>query len=327
MNLARKDTFMDLTEIYTQGEKFFQTKEYGFLLGYVETGFVRENDRRVIDSLMFRQKCIDAPDVSTTCRVLGVELSTPVIMSSMTMPIPAIAEDALMQLARGLKAAGSLMWTGTPIPNNLAEIASTGVPLAANVKPFTDRDKVYATLDKVIEGGITWVGIEIDAGRGTKIGDREMGFDCTPFSLKEIEAIKKKASVPLACKGVLSGEDAKKCVDAGVDIIFVSNHGGHTLDYLPHPFQVMDEIMDIARGKAEIIVDGGIRRGSDVLKGLAFGASLVGLGRPILYALAAGGENGVIDLINGITRELARLMCMVGVREPVNVPKEILIGR
>ena len=318
---------MDLTEIYRQGEEFFQTKEYGFLLGYVETGFVRDNDRRVIDSLTFRQKSIDAPDVSTTCRVQGVDLSTPVIMSSMTMPIPAIADDALMQLARGLKAAGSLMWTGTPIPNNLAEIASTGVPLAANVKPFTDRDKVYATLDKVIEDGINWVGIEIDAGRGTKIVDREMGFDCTPFSFKEIEAIKKRVSVPLVCKGVLSVEDAKKCVDAGVDIIFVSNHGGHTLDYLPHPFQVMDGIMEIARGKAEIIVDGGIRRGSDVLKGLAFGASLVGLGRPILYALAAGGENGIIDLINGITRELARLMCMVGVREPVNVPKEILIER
>jgi isopentenyl diphosphate isomerase/L-lactate dehydrogenase-like FMN-dependent dehydrogenase len=145
---------MDLTEIYRQGEEFFQTKEYGFLLGYVETGFVRDNDRRVIDSLTFRQKSIDAPDVSTTCRVQGVDLSTPVIMSSMTMPIPAIADDALMQLARGLKAAGSLMWTGTPIPSNLAEIASTGVPLAANVKPFTDRDKVYATLDKVIEDGI-----------------------------------------------------------------------------------------------------------------------------------------------------------------------------
>ena len=318
---------MDLTEIYKQGEEFFRTKEYGRLLDYVETGFIRKNDRRVIDSFTFRQKSIDAPKVSTECRVLGVELSTPVIMSSMTMPIPGIAEDALIQLARGLKSAGSLMWTGTPIPQNLAEIASTGVPLVANVKPFTDRDKVYATLDKMIDEGITWVGIEIDAGQGTKIRDREMGFDCTPFSLKDIEAIKKKVSVPLVCKGVLSGEDAKKCVDVGVDVIFVSNHGGHTLDYLPHPFQVMDEIVDIARGKVEIIVDGGIRRGSDVLKGLAFGASLVGLGRPILYALAAGGENGITDLIGAITRELARLMCMVGVREPANVTKEILIAR
>ncbi|MGO9570413.1 MAG: hypothetical protein ACLP5H_23010 [Desulfomonilaceae bacterium] len=102
---------MDVTEIYTQGEKFFQAKEYGFLLGYVETGFVRDNDRRILDRFTFRQKSIDAPEALTACRVLDIELSSPVIMSSMTMPIPAIADDALMQLARGLKAAGSLMWS------------------------------------------------------------------------------------------------------------------------------------------------------------------------------------------------------------------------
>ncbi len=318
---------MDLTEIYQQGEEFFKAKEFGRLLGYVETGFICENDRRILDRFTFRQKSIDAPEAITACRVLDIELSSPVIMSSMTMPIPAIADDALMQLARGLKAAGSLMWTGTPIPNNLRDIVATGVPVVANVKPFKDRDKMDAELDKVIEDGVTWVGIEIDAGRGTKIGDREMGFDCSPLSLREIEAIKKRVPIPLACKGVLSREDAEKCVAAGVDIIFVSNHGGHTLDYLPHPFQVMDEIVEVAKGKAEIIVDGGFRRGSDVLKGLAFGASLVGLGRPILYALAAGSEQGIISLISGITQELARLMCMVGVREPVNVNKEILIER
>ena len=318
---------MDLTEIYQQGEEFFKAKEFGRLLGYVETGFICENDRRILDRFTFRQKSIDAPEALTACRVLDIELSSPVIMSSMTMPIPAIADEALMQLARGLKAAGSLMWTGTPIPNNLRDIVATGVPVVANVKPFKDRDKMDAELDKVIEDGVTWVGIEIDAGRGTKIGDREMGFDCSPLSLREIEAIKKRVPIPLACKGVLSRGDAEKCVAAGVDIIFVSNHGGHTLDYLPHPFQVMDEIVEIAKGKAEIIVDGGFRRGSDVLKGLAFGASLVGLGRPILYALAAGGEEDIISLISGITQELARLMSMVGVREPVNVNKEILIER
>ncbi len=318
---------MELTEIYQKGEKFFQDKEFGRLLDYVETGFIKENDRHVINSFTFRQKSIDAPQADTACTVLGVEFSTPVIMSSMTMPITAIVDDALLKLARGLKSVGSLMWTGTPIPQNLKEIVETGVPVVANVKPFTDRDKIHAVLDKVIEDGVTWVGMEVDAGQGTKIVDREMGFDCTPLSVKELEAIKKRVPVPLACKGVLSREDAEKCVDAGVDIIFVSNHGGHTLDYLPHPFQVMDEILPVTRGKAEVIVDCGIRRGSDVLKGLAFGASLVGLGRPILYALAAGGEEGIVDLIKGITRELARLMPMVGVSNPANVPRGILIER
>lgn len=318
---------MELTEIYQKGEAFFREKDFGRLLGYVETGYIRHNDREILDRFLFRQRCIDSQEASTVCNVLGLTFSSPVIMSSMTMPIPAIANDALMQLARGLKAAGSLIWTGTPIPQNLSEIAATGVPLAANVKPFKNRDKIFGILDDLLGQGVTWVGIELDAAQGTKIGDKEMGFECSPFSLKEIREIKKRVPVPLACKGVLSREDAEKCVEAEADIIVVSSHGGHTLDYLPHPFQVMDEIVEAVKGKVEIIVDGGFRRGSDVLKGLAFGASLVGLGRPILYALAAGGETGVRDLIDGIKRELSRLMTMVGAADPTLVHKGILIER
>jgi len=316
---------MDLTEIYEKGVAYFRQKEFGRLMGYVETGFISDNDRRILDRFTFRQQCIDAKEASTECAVLGVSLSTPVVMSAMTMPIPAMGDDALMQLARGLKTAGSLMWTGTPIPKNLAELAATGVPLVANVKPLKDRDKIYAELDKIVEQDVTWVGIEIDAGQGTKIGDKEMGFDCSPFSLNEIREIKKRVRIPLVCKGVLSREDAEKCAEAGADIIVVSSHGGHTLDYLPHPLQVMDEIAAAVQGKLEIIVDGGFRRGTDVLKGMAFGASLVGLGRPILYALAAGGEQGVVDLIEGITGELARLMTMVGIPTPGEVHRNILI--
>lgn len=316
---------MDLREIYAAGQRFFADKEFGYLLDYAETGFIRDNDRRVIDRYSFRQQCIDTRHATTTVEAAGVALATPVIMSAMTMPIPAICDDALLQLARGLKAAGSLMWTGTPTPKNLAEIAATGVALAANVKPLKDRQKMQAEIDAIVAGGAHWLGLEIDAGVGTKVREREMGFECRPLTSAEIAEICKRTPLPLACKGVLSREDAVKCVDAGAEILVVSNHGGHTLDYLPHPFQVMDDIKAAVQGQAVLIVDGGFRRGSDVLKGLAFGANLVGLGRPILYALAAGGEAGVSDLINGITRELQRLMTMVAAVEPSQVSREILI--
>jgi isopentenyl diphosphate isomerase/L-lactate dehydrogenase-like FMN-dependent dehydrogenase len=315
---------VNLSEIYQKGEAFFKEKDFGRLLDYAETGFIKENDRRVLDSYTFRQRCVDAVAANTRCTALGIELATPLVMSAMTMPIPAIADDALMQLAIGLKSAGSLMWTGTPIPKNLAELVRTGVPLAANVKPHKDRDKMFAELDQILTAGVTWVGVEIDAGQGTKILDQEMGFECQPFASKEIEEIKKRVPMPLACKGVLSKEDARRCLDAGADILVVSSHGGHTLDYLPHPLQMMDEIVATVAGKAVIIVDGGFRRGSDVLKGLAFGASLVGLGRPILYGLAADGETGIQDLINGISRELSRLMTMTGVSRPAQASRDIL---
>ena len=98
----------------------------------------------------------------------------------------------------------------------------------------------------------------------------------------------------------MSRRDAEKCVQAGADGIVVSNHGAHTLDYLPHALQVMDEIVEAVGGKTVLIVDGGFRPGSDVLKGLAFAASLVGLGRPILCGLAAKGPVGVSNLINAV---------------------------
>ena len=134
-----------------------------------------------LDRFTFRQQCIDTHEASTKCSLLGITLSTPVIMSSMTMPIPSIAEDALMQLARALKSAGSIMWTGTPIPSILSEIAATGVPLAANVKPFKDRDKIYSALDEILGQGVTWVGIEIDAAQGQKSVIRRWGLSVPRF--------------------------------------------------------------------------------------------------------------------------------------------------
>ncbi|NQU14110.1 MAG: alpha-hydroxy-acid oxidizing protein [Desulfobacteraceae bacterium] len=316
---------MDLTEIYETGKKALKERDIGFLLDGVETEFVMRNNRTVIDRFTFRQQCIDGTDPGTRCEVLGVALSTPVIMSAMTMPIPAIVDEGLMEVARGLKEAGSLMWTGTPIPQDLRKIVDTGVPLVANVKPFQDRKKMFGALDEIQGAGVRWIGVEIDAGQGTKVKDRQMASDCAPLSLKELEQIRKAVSLPLIFKGVLSKSDAIKSIKAGADGIVVSNHGAHTLDYLPHPFQVMDEIVEAVGDKKAVIVDGGFRRGSDVLKGLAFGASLVGLGRPILYGLAAGGGDGVRETIQQITGELIRLMSMVGASGPGSVDRAVLI--
>jgi isopentenyl diphosphate isomerase/L-lactate dehydrogenase-like FMN-dependent dehydrogenase len=316
---------MELTEIYRRGEEVLCGRDIGFTLGGVETEFVLANNRAVLDRYTFRQKCIDGVEAVTRCSVLGLDLATPVIMSAMTMPIPAIASDGMMKVAGGLKEAGSLMWCGTPIPGNLKEIVATGVPVAANVKPHRDRNRMFSDLEELGAAGVRWIGIEIDAGQGTKIRDRIMASDCSPLSLGELKEIRKRVSLPLIFKGVLSREDALKSLEAGADGIVVSNHGAHTLDYLPHPLQVMEEIWEVTRGKCPVIVDGGFRRGSDVLKGLAFGARLVGLGRPVLFALAAEEKDGVRGLIDQITAELRRTMCMVGAADPRAVNRGVLM--
>jgi 4-hydroxymandelate oxidase len=325
-DLIRKERFfMGLSEIYRKGEQILRGKEIGWLLDAVETGFILKHDRNILDRYTFRPRYIDAVIPETACRILDVELATPVIMSAMTMPIPAITENGLMDVAEGLKDAGSLMWTGTPIPQNLKELAATGVPLAANVKPFKNRDRVFQDLEKIQSAGVTWAGIETDAGQGTKIHDKQVASDCAPLSLPELKAIRNKVSCPLICKGVLSRRDAEKCVEAGADGLVVSNHGAHTLDYLPHALQVMAEIVEAVGDRAVLIADGGFRRGSDILKGLAFGASLVGLGRPILFGLAAEGKQGVFSVINEITAEMKRIMCLIGAHDHAGLTRDMLI--
>lgn len=316
---------MHLSEIYENGQKILSEKDYGFTLQGVETGFVLANNRRILDRYTFYQRCIDGVDASTDCHVLGVALSTPVIMSAMTMPISAIAEDGMMLVAEGLKASGSMMWTGTPLPKNLKALVDTGVPLAASTKPYKDRAKMFQSIEAIQKAGATWVSIEIDVGQGTKIKDRPMVGECVPLSLAELKEVRRAVSIPLILKGVLSQIDAVKAIEAEADGIVISNHGAHTIDYLPHPLQVMDEIQQLASGQITVMVDGGFRRGSDVLKGLAFGASLVGLGRPILWALAADGRQGVQSLIEQITEELRRIMCMVGASTPGDTRQDMLI--
>ena len=229
------------------------------------------------------------------------------------MPIPSICEDGLVTLARGLQAAGSVMWTGTPVPTEVEPLVDTGVPLIANLrKPVKQRDKLYQDLDRLQEAGVRWIGVEVDAGQGTKVGDQIMAKDCQPLSLAELKDLRARIQDKMILKGILSGHDALLAVEAGADAIMVSNHGGHTIDYLPHPFQMAQEVLAAVDGRAPVWFDGGFRRGSDVLKGLALGGELVGLGRPLLYALAAGGEQGVVELIQAMGEELARNMIMVG---------------
>lgn len=173
--------------------------------------------------------------------------------------------------------------------------------------------------------GVTWVGIEVDAGQGTKIMDRLMVTDCSPLSVDELKEIKQKMSRPLVLKGILSAGDAEKALEVGADVIVVSNHGAHTIDYLPHPLEVLEEIVKVIANQIPVIVDGGFRRGTDVLKGLAFGAQAVGIGRPILYGLAAGGEEGVKTVISEIAEELKRTMTMTGINDPSSAHKGIIL--
>lgn len=117
---------------------------------------------------------------------------------------------------------------------------------------------------------------------------------------------------PLAIKGILTAEDAHLAVEHGVEAIVVSNHGGRQLDFVPSPIEVLPEIVEAVGGRAEVILDGGVRRGSDVVKALALGARACMVGRPFLWGLAAGGQAGAEQALTILRDELDRCLALIG---------------
>ncbi|KAJ0352833.1 hypothetical protein KNSL1_002413 [Colletotrichum chrysophilum] len=121
------------------------------------------------------------------------------------------------------------------------------------------------------------------------------------------------SSMKILVKGIMSPEDARLAVDYGVDGIVVSNHGGRQLDCVPATLELLPQIAEAVAGKIPVILDGGVRRGSDVFKAIALGADFVLVGRPVLWGLAYDGENGVSAVLNILERELSQTMALAGV--------------
>ncbi|HXW40288.1 MAG TPA: alpha-hydroxy acid oxidase, partial [Xanthobacteraceae bacterium] len=130
---------------------------------------------------------------------------------------------------------------------------------------------------------------------------------------KTVARIKAKYKIPLAIKGIGTAEDAKIALDHGVEMIYVSNHGGRQLDHGRGSIEVLPEVVDAAAGRATIIVDGGFYRGTDVIKALALGAHLVGLGRMQCYGLAAAGQAGIVRMLEILEDEVTRALGLLGV--------------
>eukprot|EP00878_Enallax_costatus_P014787 GHUV01015475.1.p1 GENE.GHUV01015475.1~~GHUV01015475.1.p1 ORF type:complete len:268 (+),score=71.03 GHUV01015475.1:1461-2264(+) len=132
-------------------------------------------------------------------------------------------------------------------------------------------------------------------------------------------------SLPIYIKGVLSPEDARLAVQYGVDGIIISNHGGRQLDYSPSALDMLPDVVAAVGGQVPILMDGGIRRGTDVLKALALGAKAVLLGRPVLYGLAVNGQEGVTQVLETLRRELELAMALSGCRTLQDMGPQLLL--
>ncbi|XP_071375080.1 2-Hydroxyacid oxidase 1 [Centroberyx affinis] len=140
----------------------------------------------------------------------------------------------------------------------------------------------------------------------------------------DITWLKKHTHLPVIVKGILTGEDAIQAVNYGVDGILVSNHGARQLDGVPATLDVLEEVVSAVQGRCEVYMDGGVRRGTDVLKALALGAKAVFIGRPVLWGLACQGDKGVSEVLELLREELRLAMALAGCRSISEISRSLV---
>ena len=161
----------------------------------------------------------------------------------------------------------------------------------------------------------------------TTIGDYFTKMLDNSMSWKDVENINKEWGRQFAIKGVMSVEDAKKAVDVGASAIMLSNHGGRQLDGSRSPFDQVKAIRDAVGDKLEVILDGGVRRGTHVLKALAVGATACSFGKAFLFSLGAGGQQGIERLLQNMHDEIRRNMILMGCKSIKDLDESKIIFR
>lgn len=277
-----------------------------------ETGSSPRITRQYIDSLTIEIRAIDSVEASTEMKLFGEVFATPV----MTAPLSGLGgiwPNPMVEVAQGAKAAGAVMWVGIGDGEELKTIIETGAKTVKIVKPYRDRDLIFAKIAEAEKYGAFAVGMDTIFGFGGKSMDSLIRSDLmSPKTLSDIQSFVKATKLPFILKGILSEQDAYKAMEAGVAAIVVSHHGGNMIDYAVPPLKILPRIAKLVDGKIPILVDSGIERGTDVFKALALGANGVLLGRSVMAGLAVEGAEGVRKIIAGTNEELRRVMSLTG---------------
>ena len=265
--------------------------------------------RAYLDSLLVELRHLDAVKPSTEMAVYGKTFSTPVSTAALSH-MHRYYPDGMTEMTRGAHEAGALVFSGMGPEDELESMVNTGASVIKIIKTYADRDSIRAKIRHAEECGALAVGIDIDHAFNRKTGyDIVEGFPQYPLSLKELEEFVRMTSLPFVIKGVLSRQDARKCLDAGVQGMVVSHHAGRLDSCIP-PLMILPEILEETQGKVPLFVDCCIETGLDVFKALALGATGCSIGKPIMKQLQEKGAEGVREYINGVTRDLAYTMGM-----------------
>jgi 4-hydroxymandelate oxidase len=317
-------------------------------------------NRVAFDEIPLRPRVlVDVSSVDLQTKVLGQPLALPVMLAPTAFNRLA-DPDGEMAAARAAAACGTVMVASTISTCSLEEIAGQAPgQLWFQLYVYKDREltrelvarseaagygALVLTVDTPVLGrrfrdvrnafalpeGLSMRNFDSARSNATRWGAHSSFsayvhdlFDAS-LSWTAVEWLRSQTRLPLFVKGVLTEEDASLAVHAGVDGIIVSNHGGRQLDGVTPTIRALPEVVDAAAGRVEVLMDGGVRRGTDVLKALAFGARAVLIGRPYLWGLAAAGETGVRGVLDLLRDELRLAMALAGCPAVASIDRAVV---
>jgi isopentenyl diphosphate isomerase/L-lactate dehydrogenase-like FMN-dependent dehydrogenase len=320
--------FLNLHELVAKARQNLNQNDWDYIVGGVESETTLRRNRMALDAIAFRPRVLrDVSKVDASVSQFGRRLRLPVVLAPVGS-LESFHAAGAESVVRAVDKFGAA--------HMLSSVCDPGLEQLAAAAPNALR--LYQLY---VRGDEAWVDDHVERAIAHRYGAFCLTVDTAHYSRRErdiakrfvtagrrrvqgrafqaaldwrtVNRIKSRFQIPLAIKGIATAEDAAIALDHGVEWIYVSNHGGRQLDHGRGSMDVLPEVVDAVAGRAKIIIDGSICRGSDIVKAIAAGADLVGIGRMQCFALAAGGEAGVVRLLELLEDEVQRCLGLLGV--------------
>jgi isopentenyl diphosphate isomerase/L-lactate dehydrogenase-like FMN-dependent dehydrogenase len=331
--------FENLHELVAKARANLNQNAWDYIVGGTETETTLRRNRMALDEIAFRPRVLrNVSQVDTSVELFGRKLRLPVVLA----PVGALETfdpGGAASVVRAVDRFGAA--------HMLSSVSDPGMEAVAQAAPgalriyqlYVRGDDAFVEdhVSRAIASGNTAFCLTVDtahysrrerdlAKRHVTVGRSRVAgreFQMT-LDWRTVKLIKDNYKIPLIIKGIATAEDAKIAIDHGVEWIYISNHGGRQLDHGRGAMQVLPEIVGAAAGRAKIMVDGSFCRGTDIVKAIAAGADLVGIGRLQCWALAAAGEAGVVRMLELLEDEVRRCLGLLGVNSFAELDKSYL---
>jgi len=342
------ESLLNVHDYERAAEEALDPAAFGYFAGAANDEWTMRENRAAFERWVLRPRMlVDVSEVTTATSVLGTDVSMPLLVAPTAFQRMAHPEGELA-MARGAAAAGTVLCLSTLATATIEDVAKASGAGARWFQLYwsSDRGVVQDLLDRAAANGFTALVLTVDLPElGRRERDLRTGFEIpeeipVPIFLslaesvgaisptdinwavdksltwRDLEWLRSVSSLPLLVKGILTAEDAVLAVESGAEGVVVSNHGGRQLDGVAAALDALPEVVEAIGDRATVLMDSGIRRGTDVVKALALGAEAVLAGRAPLWGLATGGADGVQAVLELLREEIALALALCGCASP-----------